>query len=133
MEKENLTHKQHTSFGKLILAKEKSSPIFSFTGDNRFKNGFTHRNPGPKYKVVDPYLDKFKKSPGWRIGTANRKPLTDNEKYEYFNHKDRMPLIDRSNNIYNQTRWTNVKGGAIGNDPRVRFQFILYVNCTYIG
>lgn len=43
-----------------------------------------------------------------------------------------MPFIDRSQNIYTQTRWTNVKGGAIGNDPRVSY-LALFIKILIIG
>jgi hypothetical protein len=65
-------------------------------------------------------VDKYKKVPTWRIGSALRKPLSDFEKFEHFNHLDKEPYIDRSTLLYKQTRWTKVKGGAIGHDPRVR-------------
>ena len=45
--------------------------------------------------------------------------MADNEKFEYFKHPDRKPFIDRSQNIYNQTKWTKVKGGAIGHDEKM--------------
>lgn len=50
--------KSHTSFGKLILADEKNSPVFSFGGANRFAPGTNvHQKqiPGPIYKVTDKY------------------------------------------------------------------------------
>ena len=52
-----------------------------------------------------------------------RKPLSDFEKYDHFNHLDKEPYINRSTLLYNQTRWTKVKGGAIGHDQRVKLLF----------
>lgn len=83
-----------------------------------------YKNPGPVYKIVNPYIDKFKHTPTWRIGSAMRKPLTDNENYEYYKHNDHQPFIDRSNNIYKQTKWTKIKGGAIGVDAKVSLKNI---------
>lgn len=57
-ETELVKKKSQTSFGKLILAKEKTSPIFSFGGANRFNsssNIVKKQTPGPIYKVTDKY------------------------------------------------------------------------------
>jgi len=76
--------------------------------------------PGSKYQIVDSYIDKYQTAPKFRIGSAKRQPLSDKEVFEYYSHKDRLPFIDRSNNIYNQTKWSKIKGGAIGHENRVR-------------
>lgn len=50
--------KSYTSFGKLILADEKTSPVFSFGGANRFivsTNAPQKQTPGPIYKLSDKY------------------------------------------------------------------------------
>jgi hypothetical protein len=68
-EKEILEKKNHTSFGKLILAKERSSPVYSKLLNN-FKIGFGQAErsldfilqkstPGPEYNMTDRF--KYKK------------------------------------------------------------------------
>ena len=70
-EKEMLKKRSYTSFGKLILAKESSSPIFSFTGAKRIVYTKHKINKGnliksskeqPELKVQVPLnqYDKFK-------------------------------------------------------------------------
>ena len=57
-EAEMITKKSHTSFGKLILADEKNSPVFSFGGANRFSGGVqitTKQTPGPIYKMSNKF------------------------------------------------------------------------------
>jgi hypothetical protein len=58
-EKETLQQKSQTSFGRLILAEEKSSPVFSFGGANRFAEfGIKKYVPGPEYNVSDKFKYK---------------------------------------------------------------------------
>lgn len=122
-EKEALIKRQHTSFGKLILATEKSAPVISFPNEEKFKFSAhkTNKNPGPIYNNVDISKVKFTKPPTWRIGSAKRKEISDYERFDYFKHKDRIPFIDRSVNLIKQTKWTHVTGGAINLDNKVRY------------
>lgn len=57
-ENELIKKRSYTSFGKLVLADEKNSPVFSFGGANRFSAG-SHLakkgTPGPNYNVSDRY------------------------------------------------------------------------------
>lgn len=122
----DLTKKQHTSFGKLILAKEKSSPVFSklvtiiyiqgFSNEQRFKSQVDKQIasfPLAKYEITDPTLYRFKKPSCWAIGTSNRRPLNDNEQFDFYKHKDSHPFVDRSMNLLKQPRFDKIKGGAI--------------------
>ena len=59
-EKEEIKRRSFTSFGKLILSKEKTSPIINFGVAKKFnKSGAVHdlKTPGPIYNVLN---NKFK-------------------------------------------------------------------------
>ncbi len=52
-----LKRQMTTSFGRLVLARDKSSPIYSF-GKEVSKKKPSNINPGPIYKVRDNRFDK---------------------------------------------------------------------------
>ena len=57
----NLQKKNYTSFGKLILSKEKSAPLVSFTAASKQNKGGAPtylKNPGPIYKFENKYKYK---------------------------------------------------------------------------
>ena len=119
-----MRQKSYTSFGKLILATEKSKPIFSFTKADRFSaigeiGTLPQNTPGPKYNVPEVTYYKFDNNHKWRIGTAKRRPLNITEKYEYFNHtynkKDDLSRFPK--------KWGKTIGGAIGSEHRIKYDY----------
>lgn len=84
-ENKALKQRSYTSFGKLILAKEKNAPLFSFGNAQRDQPIKAQRGtPGPIYDVHD--RTKYKKSSAWKIGDGPRPPLYNAEKHPYFEH-----------------------------------------------
>jgi hypothetical protein len=120
-EKEEIKKRNYTSFGKLILSNEKTCPIVSFTGAERFnKLGMLPKTetPGPIYSHSNNI--KFHKPSEWKIGTSRRPELSSSEKFEYYNHKyDEYKDYDISKL---PKKWMTVKGGAIPLDPRIKFE-----------
>lgn len=60
-EKEEIKRRSFTSFGKLILSKENSSPMFSFPGAKKFNKAgapTSLNTPGPVYSYTDKYKYK---------------------------------------------------------------------------
>jgi len=120
-EKEDIKKRSFTSFGKLILSDENSAPLISFPVAKKFNKAgvpSTLNTPGPIYQ----YSDKFKyKSPQeWSIGNGKRPPLSSCEKFEYYNHTyDEYKEFDLS---LLKKKWEKVQGGAIGLDPRIKFE-----------
>jgi len=92
-----LKKRAYSSFGKLILAKEKTMPTFSFgnaTRDAPIK--VNKMTPGPIYDVHD--RTKYKKGSTWKIGTGARPPLYNAEKHPYFDHLY-DPVLNFNNNF----------------------------------
>ena len=127
-ENERLKKRAYTSFGKLILATEKTNPIYGIGTADRFNSssGFlqnikTHKNfPAPNaYNTTDPEFYKYKTSSKWKIGKSERKPLNTNERYSYFNHKyeekDDLSKIPK--------KWNKPLYGIIGTEPRIKYNF----------
>jgi hypothetical protein len=57
-EKEEIKRRSFTSFGKLILSDEKSSPVVSFPGSKKFNKlgaPTSTKTPGPIYNYQDKY------------------------------------------------------------------------------
>lgn len=117
--------KSYTSFGKLILAKEKSKPIYSFSKAERFasaggvNSAIPKYTPGPKYDVPEVTRYKFDNSNKWRIGTAKRRPIYDRELF------DQKSYLTSNNQRGGRkpTKFTKVVGGAIGNEQRIKREF----------
>lgn len=119
-EKEEIKKRSFTSFGKLILSDEKTSPIVNFpVAEKLSKVGYpTSITPGPIYEFQNSY--KFKKPEEWKIGSGQRPPLSSCEKYEYFTHSyDDYKEFDVSTL---PKKWTKTAGGSIGLDPRIKFE-----------
>jgi len=117
-EAEKLNIKSNTSFGKLILADEKTAPGFSFGSEKKFHTSGTiqyKKTPGPIYKVTDKF--KFNEKPSWTTGKAKRPPIYTSEKYEYYNH----PYDDKFDFGKINHKWKKSLGGAIGLDPRIKY------------
>lgn len=119
-EKENINKRSYTSFGKLILATEKSKPIYSIGNANRFNYSTGFRTPSPDtYSPPDVQNYKYKTSTKWKIGTGRRPPLSSNEKYEYYNHryspKDDLGTLPK--------QWNRTIGGSIGCAPKFKYDF----------
>ena len=123
-QEEQIKKKSYTSFGKLILAEEKSKPTYSFGKAERFPSAMGARvKKQIQYYIPEEIPDvtkyKYDNTHKWRIGTAQRRPLNDNEKYSYFDH------------VYNKKtdlgrlpkKWNKIVGGAIGVDPRIKYDF----------
>ena len=90
-ERDAIQKKSYTSFGKLILAEEKSNPIYSIGTADRFAvTGdiieIPKDTPGPQYEIPEVTKYKFTTSHKWRIGSARRPPLNPKEKFSYYNH-----------------------------------------------
>ncbi|MCQ2818148.1 MAG: hypothetical protein MJ252_12855 [archaeon] len=125
-EEEALKRRSHTSFGKLILAKEKTAPIYSIGQAVRFSDNdncqfstLPRYTPGPRYEVIDVDKYKFKTSNKWRIGTAKRATSAKEFKYEHYKHIDNFREEEK-----NPRKWSKrVIGGAIGLDPRIKYDF----------
>ena len=126
-EQENLKKRAYTSFGKMILAEEKTEPIYGIGTEERFgySNGFlsnkkSNQTPAPNaYLTTDPEKYKYKTTSKWKIGTSNRKPLSVNERYAYYNH-----LYSEKDDISKmKKKWNKPLGGSIGTEPRIRYNF----------
>ena len=120
-EKEEIKRRSFTSFGKLLLSDEKSSPVISFPNAKKFNKAgapTSLNTPGPIYTYDDQF--KYKSPQKWSIGTGKRPPLSSCEKFEYYNHsyndyKDfDLSTIDK--------KWKKTQGGAIGLDPKMKFE-----------
>ena len=120
-EKEEIKKKNNTSFGRLILSDEKTSPIVNFPVAERFNKSAlpsTTITPGPIYQHENKL--KFKKPEEWKIGTGKRPPLSSAERFEYFNHQyNEYKDFDIS---ILPKKWQRNIGGAIGLDPRIKFE-----------
>lgn len=63
---------------------------------------------------------KYKKSNEWIIGTGKRKPLSNNEIYEYFKHK----YNEKEDFPKRKYDWRNrIVGGDIGGDARIKYDY----------
>ena len=120
-ERDAIQKKSYTSFGKLILAEEKSNPIYSIGTADRFAvTGdiieIPKDTPGPQYEIPEVTKYKFTTSHKWRIGSARRPPLNPKEKFSYYNH------VDKGKTDYPK-KWNHVVGGAIPLEARVKYDF----------
>ncbi len=120
-EKEEIKKKMNTSFGKLILSDEKTSPTINFPIAERFNKGGLPTNvitPGPIYSFDNKF--KFKSSSYWKFGSSERPPLNPNEKFDYYNHNySEYKDFDISTL---PKKWNKHPGGSIGLDPRIKFE-----------
>jgi hypothetical protein len=121
-EKETLQKKSQTSFGKLILADEKTAPQISFGLAHRFANTgdmitIPKNTPGPIYQVTDRY--KYKEPSKWKIGTGPRPPIYSGEKFDYYEH-----IYDENYDFAkSHKKWKKTKGGAMSLEPRIKYDF----------
>lgn len=108
----------------MILADEPSQPIYSLGKADRFAvTGdivtVPKNTPGPTYDIPEVTNYKFETSHKWRIGNAKRPPLNNKEKFAYYNHvykkEDDLGALPK--------KWNKVQGGAIGLEPRVKYDF----------
>ena len=75
--------------------------------------------PGPRYDIPDVSKYKYSTSHKWRIGSAKRPPLSNHEKFAYYNH-----VYNEKNDIGAMPKkWNKVKGGAMNLEPRVKYDF----------
>jgi len=75
--------------------------------------------PGPEYNIPEVTKYKFNTSNKWRIGTASRRPLHNGEKYKYYERVDKG-----SSNLYVfPKKYGKTVGGAIGKDPRIKYDY----------
>ena len=122
-ETEEAKKRAYTSFGKLVLADEFNNPIWSLGKAprfNKFVNAFNlPQSPGPKYPPSNEEYYKFPHTQKWKIGNSKRRPLDNNEKYEYFNHlyteKDDLSRLPK--------KWNKIKGGSISLEPRIKYDY----------
>mmetsp|Transcript_63360 Transcript_63360/g.72606 ORF Transcript_63360/g.72606 Transcript_63360/m.72606 type:complete len:295 (+) Transcript_63360:43-927(+) len=90
------TQHLRTSFGKLPLAHEKSSPSFGFGTSGRFDHGKQHlgtenvthlignNSPGPAYGFSDTW--KYKTNSSVKFGSAKRQDLMSGPVYDYYSN-----------------------------------------------
>lgn len=119
-EEEDLQKRSHTSFGKLILATEKSKPIFSIGTAPRFNYQRGPKSPGPDtYSPSDVEKYKYKTTSKWKIGSSQRPPLSDKERFTYYNHR----YSERDDLSKLPKKWNKLPGGSIDLEPRVKYDF----------
>ena len=95
----------------MILANERSKPIFSIGNAKRFNYSTGFNTPGPdSYSPSNVESYKYKTSTHWKIGTSSRPPLSSNERYTYYNHRY-SPLDDFATL---PKKWNRTIGGSIG-------------------
>ena len=77
------------------------------------------QNNAPQYNIPDVTKYKYEASHKWRIGTATRRPITNKEKYAYFDH-----IYKHQDNLikFPQKNGKTI-GGAIGLDPRIKYDY----------
>ena len=119
---EELRRKSYTSFGKLVLAEEKSNPIYTIGNANRFAATgdiitIPKDTPAPNnYEPVDVSKYKFTTGHKWKIGDSKRPPLNPVERYTHYNH------VDKGENDVPK-KWNTIKGGAIALEPRTKYDY----------
>ena len=104
----------------MILANERSKPIFSIGNAKRFNYSTGFNTPGPdSYSPSNVESYKYKTSTHWKIGTSSRPPLSSNERYTYYNHRY-SPLDDFATL---PKKWNRTIGGSIGVSPKTSYNF----------
>lgn len=105
------------------MADEISKPIYSFTKAQRFPDGgYTSsksKSDAPQYNIPDVTKYKYETSHKWRIGTAIRRPITNTEKYAYYDQ-----IYKNQDNLTKfPSKGGKTIGGAIGLDPRIKYDY----------
>ena len=103
----------------MILAEYPTNPKYSIGKAKRRPLYNPTNTPGPQYSQSASIDLKFNKPPKWKIGNAERPPLSLNERYDYYNYP-----YDESTDLGKlPKRWDTVIGGAATLDPRIKYDF----------
>ena len=133
-EEEERQKRSYTSFGKLILATEKSKPSFSIGKAARFPTIKSQPHKRGDYDYYYNYSDyvfnktfedkfKYKASPQWSIAGRHYPPCFFREEYTYYNDR-----YNPQNNFSTlPKKWDNPIGGSIDRSPRIKYNF---TECT---
>ena len=124
-EEEERKKRSYTSFGKLILATEKSKPAFSMGKAARFpklkieSNGYYSYLYSYSYRGLFTDKFKYKKSPEWSIIGRHSPPCFFREEYIYYN--DRYNPQNDFSTL--PKKWDNPVEGSIGPATRIKYNF----------